>query len=97
MDNKNMQYNKRFITKLYRWIITKETEEFVKKHLEECDSCKKIYNNMKNLNLKEETKSNKKIIDFTKKFRRKLIFKNYSYINLIFFHNIFYKKRNYYN
>ena len=54
MDNKKCNIIKDLLPSYTDGLITKETEEFVKKHLEECDSCKKIYNNMKNLNLKEQ-------------------------------------------
>ena len=85
MNNKTCNIIKDLLPSYADGLVTKETEEFVKKHLEECDSCKKIYNNMKNLNLKEETKSNKKIIDFTKKFRRKYNFLKIIVILILFF------------
>lgn len=49
-----------------------ETNKYVKEHLNECDNCKKILENMqKGLNL-NNSKSNKKEVKYMKKFNNKL-------------------------
>lgn len=67
-------------------ITSKETEEFINKHLEKCDECKKNYENMKNSNDYKETENNKKFLYFSKKFKRKYnLFKTIVIIILLFF------------
>lgn len=53
-------------------LTNEETNEFVKNHLQECKDCKEILENMKkDLNI-EEKKKDKKIINFIKKYNKKM-------------------------
>lgn len=55
-------------------LTNKETNEFIENHLHECKECKEILENMKkDLNI-EEKKKDKKIINFIKKYNKKMRF-----------------------
>lgn len=53
-------------------LTNEETNEFVENHLQECKECKEVLENMsKNLNI-EDKKKDKKIINFIKKYNKKM-------------------------
>lgn len=57
-------------------LTTQESNEFIENHLKECSECNKIFENMKkDLNVEDE-KKDKKVINFIKKYNKKMrIFK----------------------
>lgn len=52
-------------------LTNKETTEWVKEHLKECEKCKTTYENMKNVE-EQESKIEEKEIDFMKKINKKI-------------------------
>ena len=63
-------------------LISEETNSFVKKHLEECNECHEIIENMKKYFEKEKKEINKKTIKYAKKYKRKV--KHLWFIILLF-------------
>lgn len=63
-------------------LTSEETNSFVKKHLEECNECHEIIENMKKYFEKEKKEINKKTIKYAKKYKRKV--KHLWFIILLF-------------
>ena len=63
-------------------LTSEETNSFVKKHLEECNECHEIIENMKKDFEKERNELNKKTIKYAKKYKRKV--KHLWFIILLF-------------
>lgn len=53
-------------------LTTKETNEFIEKHISECEECKNVLENMRNDLKTDDTKKEKKIINFIKKYNKKM-------------------------
>lgn len=53
-------------------LTTSETNDFIENHLSECKECTSIYENMKNDFETENKKESKKVINFIKKYNKKM-------------------------
>ena len=52
-------------------LTSEQTNEFIEKHLQECENCRNVYKNM-NMDLDIKEKDDKKIINFLKKINNKM-------------------------
>ncbi len=53
-------------------LTTKESNEFIENHIKECEDCKKVFENMKEDLKIDDKKNEKKIVDFIKKYNKKM-------------------------
>ena len=54
-------------------LTSEETNNYIKEHLEKCEECKKIYENMKkNIKSNNNNENNKKDVKYLKKFNNKI-------------------------
>ena len=71
MNKKDCQLVQDLLPSYIDGITSSDTNEFIKSHLEKCEKCTKIFNNMKKKDNVEESNKAKKFINFAKKYNKK--------------------------
>jgi hypothetical protein len=67
-------------------LTTKESNDFIENHIKECEDCKKVLENMKKDLKIDDNKNEKKIINFIKKYNKKMKILKLSLLAIIIFY-----------
>jgi len=72
MKNKECKIVQDILPNYIDELTSQETNEFIENHLKECTECTEMLNNMKKEINSEDTKKQKKVINFIKKYNKKI-------------------------
>lgn len=72
MKNKECKIVQDILPNYIDKLTSQETNEFIENHLKECTECTEMLNNMKKEINSEDTKKQKKVINFIKKYNKKI-------------------------